>query len=179
MTAPGAGPGEGAHDGKADPPAFEQPGAGPAWEPPAPPPLGDYPPPAYPPPGYGAEYGSGYRAPYPPPGYQPPYPPQFGNTYGPAQHPGGHYRAPDYLGAYGPQATSGTNALAIASLVVSFTGVLCCIGSFVAIALGVVGLNQIKETRQEGFGLAVAGIVISVATLVVNVIAMMFMLHSS
>lgn len=175
MTAPG-GPGEGAHDGKADPPAFEQPGATPAWQPPIPPPVSDYPPSAYPPPGYPAPYPApGYQA----PGYQPPYPPQFGSAYGPSPHPGGYYPTPDYLGAYGPQGTSGTNALAIASLVLSFTGVLCCIGSFVAIALGAVGLNQIKQTRQDGYGLAIAGIVISVATLVVNIVVVTFMLHSS
>lgn len=170
MTAPG-GPGEGAHDGKADPPAFEQPGATPAWQPPIPPPVSDYPPSAYPPPGYPAP---GYQA----PGYQPPYPPQFGSAYGPSPHPGGYYPTPDYLGAYGPQGTSGTNALAIASLIASFTGLLCCIGSFVAIALGAIALNQIKRTRQEGYGLAVTGIVVGIATLIVALIVVIFALHS-
>ncbi|MGV7761806.1 DUF4190 domain-containing protein, partial [Mycobacterium kansasii] len=41
-----------------------------------------------------------------------------------------------------------------------------------------VGINQIKQTREDGFGLAVAGIVISAATLLVYFIAVMFSLGS-
>jgi drug/metabolite transporter (DMT)-like permease len=73
----------------------------------------------------------------------------------------------------------GTNPLAIASLVASFTGFLCCIGSIVAMVLGAIALDQIKRTRQEGFGLAVAGIVIGVATLVVMLVIVLFALRSS
>lgn len=120
----------------------------PPWDPPA-----DYPP-AHLPPGHG-----------PPPGYgNPPYPPPY---------PGGYYPIPDY------PVQAGTNGLAIASLVASFTGFLCCvIGSIVAIVLGVIALNQIKQTRQEGYGLAIAGIVIGVGTLVVFLIIAMFSIHS-
>lgn len=70
----------------------------------------------------------------------------------------------------------GTNALAIASLIASFTGLLCCIGSIVAMVLGAIALDQIKRTRQEGFGLAVAGIVIGIATLVVTLVVVLFAL---
>ncbi|MGZ4510447.1 MAG: DUF4190 domain-containing protein, partial [Mycobacterium sp.] len=73
----------------------------------------------------------------------------------------------------------GTNKLAIASLISSFTGVFCCcIGSILAIVLGAIAINQIKRTQQDGYGLAVAGIVIGVATLVVSLIVAVFALHS-
>lgn len=121
----------------------------PPWDPPA-----DYPPGYGQPPVYGGP-------PYPPPGY------------GPPSYPGGYYPAPDY------PVRARTNSLAIASLVASFTGFLCCvIGSIVAIVLGVIALNQIKQTRQDGYGMAVAGIVIGVGTLVVFLIIAMFSIHS-
>ncbi|MFZ1177192.1 MAG: DUF4190 domain-containing protein [Mycobacterium sp.] len=203
MTAPGGGFGESAHDDEANPPpaggnASEQADGNAPWEPPA----ADYPPPAYPlpgyPPGYSAEYQAGQAAQYPPPippppGYEqqpgygaPPYqpgPPQFGGPpagYGPPPYPGSYYPAPDYQGGYGPQGAmqSGTNGLAIASLISSFAGVFCCIGSIVAIVLGAIALDQIKRSRQDGYGLAVAGIVIGIATLVVTLIVTIFALHS-
>lgn len=198
MTAPGGGFGESAHDDEANPPpagsgASELPGEKASWEPPA----ADYPAPAYPPPGYPTEYQAGYAAQYPPsvpppPGYQqppgygaPPFqpgPPQFGGPpggYGTPPYPGGYYARPDYQGGYGPQGAtrSGTNGLAIASLISSFTGVFCCIGSMVAIVLGTIALDQIKRTRQDGYGLAVAGIVIGIATLVMCLIVVIVALQ--
>ncbi|WP_084252625.1 DUF4190 domain-containing protein, partial [Mycobacterium avium] len=116
--------------------------------------------------------------PPPPPGYGPPPPP----GYGPPGYPGGYYPGPDY-GGYPPQppllgGQPGTNGLAIASLIASFTGLLCGIGSVVAIVLGAIALDQIKRTRQDGFGLAVAGIVIGIATLVVTLVVVLFALHT-
>jgi len=188
MSAPGGGFGEGAHGDEANqPPA----GGRDDWTPPWDPPAADYPPPAYSPPGYPPGYPAQYPpAIPPPPGYaQPPGyggapypqgPPQFAGPppgYGPPSYPGGYpggyYAPPDY------QVQAGTNGLAIASLVSSFSGFLCCvIGSIVAIVLGVLALNQIKQTRQEGYGLAVAGIVIGVGTLLVFLIIAMFSMHS-
>ncbi len=197
MTAPGGGFGESDHDDEANPPpagsgAPEQPDWKAPWEPPASPPPADYPPPAYPPPGYSTGYQAGYAAQYPPPvppppGYEqppgyggppyPPGPPQFG---GPPAYPGGYYPASDYRDGYGPQGAlqPGMNRLAIASLISAFTGLFCCIGSIVAIVLGTIALDQIKRTRQDGYGLAVAGIVIGIATLVVGLIVTIFALHS-
>ncbi|OBJ56874.1 hypothetical protein A9W94_17615 [Mycobacterium asiaticum] len=57
------------------------------------------------------------------------------------------------------------NTLAITSLVVGILGVFCCVGSIVGVVCGSVALNQIKQTGEGGHGLAVGGIVISVATL--------------
>jgi hypothetical protein len=199
MTAPGGASGEDAHDDEANPPppgerAPEQP----AWEAPSgsppPPPAADYPPP-YPPPSYPPGYPAGYPPPAPPPGYQqppgyggppyPPGPPQFGGPpagYGPPPHPGeypgGYYPTPEYQGDYGPS-QPGMNGLAIASLILSFTGLFCCIGGILGIVLGAIALGQIKRTRQEGYGLAVAGIVIGIATLIVGLVVAIYALPHS
>jgi len=184
MTVPGGAFGESPHDDEANPPAAGEPAPEHTpWEPPA----ADYPPPAYPPPGYSPDYPAGHPSGYPepigptgytPPGYQqpsgyvgspyPPGPPPFGPPpagYGPpggagypGGYPGSYYPASDYLGPSQPR----TNAMAIASLISSFAGLLCGMGSIVAIVLGSIALNQVKRTREEGYGLAVAGIVIGV-----------------
>jgi drug/metabolite transporter (DMT)-like permease len=104
---------------------------------------------------------SGEKAPdgpnQPPPSDQPPaYPPPISPKYAGPQ------------GGYGEQ--PGTNTLAIASLVASLVGLLCGIGSIVGIVLGTVAVNQIKQTREQGYGLAIAGIVVGIATLVISLI---------
>jgi hypothetical protein len=109
------------------------------------------PPPGYgpPPPGYGT----------PPPGYGTP-PPGYG------QPSPGDYPAPSGYGQ--PQRTNG---LAIASLTLSCLGFLCGgLLSIVGIVLGAVALSQIKQTRERGYGLAVAGIVVGVATLLIGLV---------
>ncbi len=56
-------------------------------------------------------------------------------------------------------------------------GLLCGVGSIIGIVLGVVALNQIKQTRQGGYGLAVAGIVVGVASLVISLIWMIYAIN--
>lgn len=134
-----------------EPPAYEQP--------PAPPP--GYPGYAGPPPQYGPPPGQGYGQTYPPGGYPGPGPDQYGYGYAPP-----------------PQTT--TNTMAIASLVFSVLGIVPFCGnilSIVGIVLGTVALSQIKETRQEGYGIAVAGIVVGVAMLIVGLIWTIFALR--
>jgi predicted acyltransferase len=70
------------------------------------------------------------------------------------------------------------NGLAIASLITSFTGLFCCIGSIVAIVLGTIAMDQVKKNRQEGYGLAVAGIVLGIAGLVVYLVIFIFAMRS-
>ncbi len=198
MTAPGGGFGEGGHDDKADSSgsgAGEPPDATAPWQPPtAPPPPAESAPPLYPPPGpdYASSYPPSYPPPAaPPPGYEqppgygappyPPPPPPYGGppTYGPPVYPGAYYPTPDYHGGYGSALQKpGTNPLAIASLISSFTGLLCCIGSIVAIVLGAIAVRQIKRTGQDGFGLAVAGIVIGIAMLGVSLVFVLFAMHT-
>ena len=67
-----------------------------------------------------------------------------------------------------------TNTLAIISLVGAVVGLLCGVGSIIGIVCGAVALNQIKRTREGGHGLAVAGIVIGVASLVISIVWMTF-----
>lgn len=90
-------------------------------------------------------------------------PPPYGGS------PGGYYPEPGYLDGYGPSHT-----MALVSLISALVGVLCCIGSIVGIVFGAIAINQIKQTREEGYGLAVAGIVIGIATLLVYMIAGIF-----
>jgi Domain of unknown function (DUF4190) len=175
MSAPGGGFGEGAHGDDANSP----PGGGPEqpdWKAPWNSPAPDHPPAGYSPPGYGA----GYPPPTPPPpGYGPT--PGYGGPPGPPPpYPGAYYPAPDYPGGYGQQGATqpGMNGMAIAALVSSFVGVFCCIGAVVALVLGTIALDQIKRTRQDGYALAVAGIVIGVATLIVYLIIAIFAMHS-
>lgn len=106
--------------------------------------------PTPPPPG-GDNAGGQPPVPPPPPGGAPvpPPPPPAGGV------PGGT-----------PQ---GNNGLAVASLVLSIVGVCCGIGSILGIILGFVALNQIKKTGQPGEGLAKAGIIIGVITLLIGI----------
>jgi hypothetical protein len=146
---------------------------GPAWEPP---PAYAGPTPDYPEyPDYAAYPGppdpaAGWRYPPPetgyPPGYWPGYPP-------------GGYGSP---AGYPLAAPPGNNPLAVFSLVVSVIGLvpLCgFISSLTGILLGAVALTQIKRTGQAGYGLAVAGIVIGVATLVVNLVLITFAMNTA
>lgn len=174
MTAPGGAGGEGHRDDGVNPPPSGGPGPQqPAWDTPwelpgAPPPAG-YPPPGYPSPSF--DYQS------PPPGYGGPAPGGYGP---PTPYPGGYYPAPDYPGGYGFQpAQPGMNRMAIGSLIASFTGLFCCIGGIVGIVLGIIALDQIKRTRQDGYAMAVAGIVIGIATLIIALIVGIFAMHSS
>ena len=170
MSAPG---GEGGQGDETAPPAGGPDPRQRDWQGPWDPPASDYPPPAYLPPGY-----------VQPPGYGGPAgPPQFGGPppgYGPPTYPGGYYPAPHYSGGYGqPEAMRpGMNGMAIASLISSFVGVFCCVGAIVAIVLGAIALDQIKRTRQDGYAVAVAGIVIGIATLIVVLIVAISAAHS-
>jgi Domain of unknown function (DUF4190) len=173
MTVPGDS-GEKAQDEAKQPPLTGQtpgqpqpnaPGDSPDSPPPGPVPQSKAPTSGYPP-------SSPPPASYGPPGYQdtsgyggpsyPPAPAEYGQP-----HPGG-YPQPGYPGGYAPQ--SETNALAIASLIASLVGLLFPISSIVGIVLGAVAISQIKHTRQPGYGLAVAGIVVGIATVVIYVV---------
>jgi Domain of unknown function (DUF4190) len=120
-----------------------------------PPPPGNYPPPP--------PQGGGY--PPPPQGGGYPPPPQGGGYLPPPQ--GGGYPPPP--GGFGGAPTK-TNTLAIASLVCAVLGLLCGIGSILGIVLGVVALNQIKQTGEGGRGLAQAGIVVGAIFVVLGIV---------
>ena len=111
-------------------------------------------------PGYGLPpLPPGFGLPPLPPGYgRPPAPPGNGFSYGyPATLPPGF---PD-------QAVPKTNGLAVASLVCSFFFWLFGIGAVLGIVFGFVSRSQIKHSAgiQRGKGVALAGIIIGFASL--------------
>ena len=88
----------------------------------------------------------------PPPVYPPPY------AAGYRGYPG---YPPWAYGPYRPTKPPGTNSKAIAALVTSLAGLLCCgLPSIVGLALGVVGMRETKRTGQDGYAIALIGAII-------------------
>ncbi len=135
-------------------------------------PPGDGPQPA---PGYGPQPAPGY-GPQPAPGYGPPPgaggygPPPVGPGYPPMVDAG--YGYPPGGAPYGYLAAPKTNGLAIASLVCSFFFWLYGIGAVLAIVFGFIARSQIKRSAgmQRGGGMALAGIIIGFAGIVIGVV---------
>lgn len=124
-------------------------------------------------PGY-PEYPSSYPPP-PPPSYQgyPPPPPYPGYPVPPYQgypppYPGG----PGLPSPYDPyQPQPGTNGMAIASLACSLGGLFCGVLSIVGVVLGFLAMQQTKRTGQNGYGMALAGVITGAAMLLIWVIS--------
>lgn len=131
----------------------------------------------YPGPGYGeAPPSGGYPPPYPPPsGYPPPYPV---GAYPPP--PAGYPPQPPYPGyhpydPYGQGKPPGTNGKAIAALVTAVGGlVLCGLPSIAGIILGIIAMRETKQTGQDGYGLALAGLIIGSLVVVVGILYVVF-----
>jgi hypothetical protein len=85
----------------------------------------------------------------PPPVYPPPYP-------GATAYPG--YQGYD---PYQPVKPPGTNGKAIAALVLSLAGLLCCgLPSIVGLIFGVIAMRETKRTGQDGYAIALVGAII-------------------
>jgi hypothetical protein len=54
----------------------------------------------------------------------------------------------------------GTNGKAIAALVCSASGLVCCVSAIPGVILGIAAMRETKRTGQEGYGLALAGTII-------------------
>jgi len=114
----------------------------------------------------------------PPPPYGQPGQPGYGQ---PASGQPGYgqpgYGQPAYGPAYGQPGTGApatkTNVLAIVSLIASIAGIVIFwfIGSVVGVICGHISLNQIKRTREEGRGLAVAGLIVGYIGIALSIIA--------
>lgn len=93
----------------------------------------------------------------PPPVYPPPYPGAAGYPgypVAPGYYPGGY-------DPYRPTKPPGTNGKAIAALVTSLVGLLCCgLPSIVGLILGIVGMRETKRTGQEGYAIALIATII-------------------
>ncbi|SCL18329.1 protein of unknown function [Micromonospora rhizosphaerae] len=101
--------------------------------------------------------------PYAAPGYPPPtadpyaaagYPPPMGDPYAAAGYP-----PPGYPG-YAYPASAKTNTLAIVALVLSLVGFASCITAPIGAILGHVARKQIRETGEQGEGMAKAAIIV-------------------
>lgn len=99
---------------------------------------GGYPPPGYPAPGYP---GAGHQQ----PGYPPPYPPYVGG------YPYDPYR---------PVRPPGTNGKAVAALVCALSGLLCGLPAIAGVVLGIIAMRETRRTGQDGWGLALAGLIV-------------------
>jgi hypothetical protein len=86
----------------------------------------------------------------PPPVYPPPYgAPQGYPGYNPGYDP------------YRPMKPPGTNGKAIAALVTSLVGLVCCgLPSIAGLVLGVIGMRETKRTGQDGYAIALIGAII-------------------
>jgi hypothetical protein len=84
------------------------------------------------------------------------YSPPPGQPYYGPQHPYPSYGAP-----YAPYpAAASTNGLAIASLVCGVGGFVIGLSFIPAIVLGHIARRQIRQTGQQGGGMALAGLII-------------------
>jgi Domain of unknown function (DUF4190) len=86
----------------------------------------------------------------PPPVYPPPYPAAAYPSY--------------YQGAYDPYRPTkppGTNGWAIAALITSLVGLLCCgLPSIAGLIMGIIGMRETRRTGQEGYAIALVGTII-------------------
>jgi len=128
-------------------------GSGPAGPPPPGSGPSGYGPPTYPPPAYGPP-GSA------PPGAGPPgTAPGYGYGYG--------------YGAYPPPASN--NGLAVASLVCGLLGLFFCqLIGIGAIITGYIARRRIRETGEQGAGLALAGIILGWISIALAVVVILF-----
>lgn len=121
------------------------------------------------------DYPTGY--PSAGPGLPPPvYPPPYGNTPVYPGYPGypGGYPGTHPYDPYRPMKPPGTNGKAIAALVTSVLGLLFCgLPSIAGVILGIIAMRETKRTGQDGYGLAVAGVIVGglvVALIVVYIV---------
>ena len=118
-----------------------------------------------------------YPAPYPAPSYGSSYPPPSGYAYPPPAYPGYPGYAADPYDPYRPTKPPGTNGKAIAALVTSVAGaMLCGLPSIAGIILGIIAMRETKRTGQDGFGLAVAGLVIGSIVVALAVLYVVFII---
>jgi|RhiMethySRZTD1v2_1073278.scaffolds.fasta_scaffold403029_2 hypothetical protein len=97
----------------------------------------------------------------PPPIYPPPFPGAYGYQPG---YPGyaGYpaYAAPGY-DPYRPTKPPGTNGKAIAALVTSLAGLMCCgLPSIAGLIIGVIAMRETRRTGQDGYPIALIGTII-------------------
>jgi Domain of unknown function (DUF4190) len=130
-------------------------------------PLENPPPPVdpYAPVDYPASYPN-----LPPPVYPQPY-------AGVPNYPGYPGYPPDPYDPYRRLKQPGTNGKAIAALMVSLVGLLACgIPSVVGAILGIIAMQETKRTGQDGYGLALAGVIIGALSALFGIFLVLMMI---
>ena len=105
----------------------------------------------------------------PPPVYPAPYP----------GYSGGYPYHGDPYDPYRPAKPPGTNGKAIAALVASLAGLLCCLPSIAGVILGVMAMRETRRTGQDGYGIALAGVIIGGPAIAVMVFYLLVMVAIS
>ena len=95
-----------------------------------------------------------------PPPPQPPYPQQPGMP--PPGMPGG----PGGPATYSMPPQRGTSGAAVASLILGILGCVPLITGLLAIVCGIIGVNSTRDGRRSGRGMAVAGIILGLISLI-------------
>jgi hypothetical protein len=94
----------------------------------------------------------------PPQVYPTPYPGAPGYPAAPTYPPPGYYGAG--YDPYPPTKPPGTNGKAIAALVTSLVGLMCCgLPSIAGLILGIMGMLETKRTGQDGYAIALIGVI--------------------
>ena len=128
------------------------------------------------PPSRGVEYPSLENSPRPDPFAPVDYPPDAGlpppvypyqgvpghpGVAGYPGYPGGYPYRGDPYDPYRPMKPPGVNGKAIAALITSLLGLLCCgLPSIAGVNLGVIAMGETRRTGQDGYGIALAGAII-------------------
>jgi hypothetical protein len=101
----------------------------------------------------------------PPPIYPTPYA-RYGAGYPYAANPYDPYR---------PMKPQGTNGWAIAALIISLVSLLFCgLTSIVGLIVGIIAMRDTKRTGQDGYGIALAAVLISSIPIVLWVLYWLF-----
>ncbi|WP_326545729.1 DUF4190 domain-containing protein [Mycolicibacterium sp. ND9-15] len=96
------------------------------------------------------------------------YPP----SYGPAA---GYAYAPVPYDPYRGMKPQGTNGIAVAALVISLVSlVFCGLPSIIGLILGIIAMRDTRRSGQDGYGLALAGVIISGIPIVLWVLYWLF-----
>ncbi|MGB0436157.1 MAG: DUF4190 domain-containing protein [Mycobacterium sp.] len=104
---------------------------------------------------------------------EPPQPPQYGAYQGSYPPPPPQYGG--YPGGYPPPAAAAPkNGLGVASLVVAIIALFSVVGGIVlgvvAVILGFLGRGRVKRGEADNGGVAIAGIVLGLLSIVVSIV---------
>ena len=73
---------------------------------------------------------------------------------------------------------SKTDAFCLSGLISSIVSLVCCCGtlSLVSLVLSIVGVAKVKKNGQSGFGMGLAGIIISGVSIIILILVILFVI---